>query len=133
MKQNLKRFVGESSVIKLKIQEVINASMALRQIAGTKLPILVSFSFSLFLKGLQPIFESYNESRLKLLEEFGTLNKEKNEYDFKEGNKAKYEKKYLELIEGEVDVKVPEIKLADLGDTKIEPATLENIIWLFKE
>jgi len=133
MKQNLKRFVGESSVIKLKIQEVINASMALRQIAGTKLPVLVSFSFSLFLKGLQPIFESYNESRLKLLEEFGTLNKEKNEYDFKEGNKAKYEKKYLELIEGEVDVKVPEIKLADLGDTKIEPATLENIIWLFKE
>lgn len=132
MKQNLKRFVGESSVKKLKIKEVINASNALRQIAGTKLPVLVSFSFSLFLKSINPIFESYNENRLKLLEEFGTLNKEKNEFEFKEGNRQKYEKKYLELVEAEVEVKVPEIKLADLTDIKIEPELLENIIWLFE-
>lgn len=132
MKQNLKRFVTESS-IKLKLKEVINASMALREIAGTKLPVLVSFQFSIFLKSLQPIFESYNENRTKLLEEFGILNKEKNEYEFKEGNKEKYEKKYLELIEAEVEVKIPAIKLTDLGDTKIEPALFENITWLFKE
>jgi len=132
MKQNLKRFVGESSVKKLKIKEVINASNALRQIAGTKLPVLVSFSFSLFLKSINPIFESYNENRLKLLQEFGTLNKEKNEFEFKEGNRQKYEKKYTELVEAEVEVKVPEIKLADLTDIKIEPELLENIIWLFE-
>jgi hypothetical protein len=132
MKQNLKRFVGESSVKKLKIKEVINASMALREIAGTKLPVLVSFSFSLFLKSINPIFESYNENRLKLLEEFGTLNKEKQEYEFKPENKVKYEKKYKELIEGEVEVKIPSIKLLDLGDIKIEPEILENIIWLFE-
>ena len=132
MKQSLKRFVGESSVKKLKIKEVINASMALREIAGTKLPVLVSFSFSLFLKSINPIFESYNENRLKLLEEFGTLNKEKQEYEFKPENKVKYEKKYKELIEGEVEVKIPSIKLLDLGDIKIEPEILENIIWLFE-
>ena len=132
MKQNLKRFVGESSVKKLKIKEVINAGNALRQIAGTKLPVLVSFSFSLFLKSINPIFESYNENRLKLLEEFGTLNKEKQEYEFKPENKVKYEKKYKELIEGEVEVKIPSIKLLDLGDIKIEPEILENIIWLFE-
>jgi hypothetical protein len=132
MKQSLKRFVGESSVKKLKIKEVINAGNALRQIAGTKLPVLVSFSFSLFLKSINPIFESYNENRLKLLEEFGTLNKEKQEYEFKPENKVKYEKKYKELIEGEVEVKIPSIKLLDLGDIKIEPEILENIIWLFE-
>lgn len=132
MEKNLKRFVTQTSM-KLKLKDVINASTALGEIAGTKLPVLVSFQFSLFLKGLAPIFDSYNESRLKLLKEFGTFNKEKNEYDFKEGERKKYEKKYIELVEADVDIKVPEIKLVDLGDTKIEPAMLENITWLFKQ
>lgn len=131
MKQSLKKFINQTSM-KLKLKDVINASMALREIANTKIPVLVSFQFSLFLKGLNPIFDTYNENRKKLLEEFGTLNKEKNEYDFAEGQKEEYEKKYAELIGVEIEVKVPEIKLADLGDIKIQPAVLENITWLFK-
>ncbi|MFA5072016.1 MAG: hypothetical protein WC511_06740 [Candidatus Pacearchaeota archaeon] len=133
MKTSLKRFVTESQV-KLKLSEIIDAGFSLREISKIKLPVLLSFQISLFLKSVNPIFESYNENRKKLLEEFGILNLEKNKYDFPiKGNENKYNKKYQELISQEIEINIPNVKLSDLGDIKIEPGVLESLTWFFKE
>ena len=55
------------------------------------------------------------------------------EDQIKEENKDVWEKEYKSLIKQEVEIEIPEIKLADFGDIKIAPSQLVGLDWLIKE
>jgi len=131
MKQNLKKFVTKTSM-KLKLEEIINASPALQTLSNTKLPVLVSFKLSMLLKELNPVYQSYNESRTKLLEKYGKLNKEKTNYDFYGNKREEYAEKHKELLQADIKLDIPDIKISELDDIKIEPIFLEQLNWLLK-
>jgi hypothetical protein len=131
MKQNLKKFVTKTSM-KLKLEEIINASPALQTLSNTKLPVLVSFKLSMLLKELNPVYQSYNESRTKLLEKYGKLNKEKTNYDFDGNKREEYAEKHKELLQADIKLDIPDIKISELDDIKIEPIFLEQLNWLLK-
>ena len=124
--------------MKIKLQEVVNSIESLKTLSGLKIPVLESFKISLFLKNVSPSVESYEIERNKLVKELGTpvlddKKKETGNFNFEPDNAKKFNDKMKAILDVDVDVKIPEIKVSALGDIKIEPMTLTNLMWLLKE
>lgn len=122
----------------MKLKDLINGLEALNNLAEQKLPILVSFNIGLFIKNIADTVKTYEEKRNELIKELGTVNKdaegkETGKFDFTKENAVIFNEKINVILDAEIDVKVPEIKLSDLSDLKIEPKNLIQLSWLLKE
>jgi hypothetical protein len=138
-KFNLKRFINLNLKTKnMKLKEIVNGLEALNNLAEQKLPILVSFNIGLFIKNISDTIKTYEEKRNELIKELGTINKdaegkETGKFDFTKENAVTFNEKINVVLDADVDVKVPEIKLSDLSDLKIEPKNLIQLSWLLRE
>lgn len=135
----------------MKLIELINSVESLNKLAECKLPAGISFSLGKFLKEIAPEVETYYKVRSEKIKEYGEVVKddEGNEvkdkngeltYSFSiKGTKELTEsgKKYVaemeELENKNLELKIPEIKIADLGKVEIEPKFLLQLAWLIKE
>jgi hypothetical protein len=121
----------------VKLREVVNGLDSINNIATLKLPVFTSFKISLFLKNINPIIDTYEQERNKLIKECGVPvvedGKETGNYTFPDGKAAEFNEKIKDVLEADLGVAVPEIKIADLGDIQIEPSKLIPIMWLIKE
>ena len=122
----------------MKLREIVNGLEALNNLAEQKLPILVSFNIGLFIKNISDTIKTYEEKRNELIKELGTVNKdaegkETGKFDFTKENAVVFNEKINAVLDAEVDVKVPEIKLSDLSDLKIEPKNLIQLGFILKE
>jgi hypothetical protein len=74
-----------------------------------------------------------------MIKEYGTPSldkdgKETGHYTFPDADKAKeFNDKMEELLNVNIDVKIPEIKVVDLGNIEIEPIKLTTLGWLLVE
>ena len=112
---------------------------------AVKLPAELSFKFALLLKEIDPIVTSYQKVRNEKVVELGTPmlkdGKETGNYEFvdKKGklteNGKKFEEEINKLREAEVDIKIPQIKIAEFtaGDIKIETGKLIMLDWLITQ
>jgi hypothetical protein len=138
MNKTIKK-MAEGENKKVVLRDVVNGLSALNVLVEQKLPVFSSFKLSLFLKNVSPVIESYEKERNKLVKEFGTPTmdkegKETGNYTFPDAEKAKeFTDKINSLLDVEIDIGVPEIKVSDLGDISIEPKYLTSLIWLLKE
>lgn len=140
MNKELKDLNENTSEVKeVKLRDVVSGLDSLNIIINQKLPVFTSFKLSLFLKNVSPIVEQYEKERNKLVTEYGTPTlgedgKETGSYTFPDADKAKeFNEKMNGLLDVALDIKVPEVKVADLGDITIEPSKLTPLIWLLSE
>lgn len=105
-----------------------------------KLPVVLGFKISLFLKKVNPEIEEYNKKRNELLLEHSDVvldeeGKETNQYKFKTNDDLKvFNEEVMKLLEQEITVEVPEIHITDFANTNIEPRYLVNLAdWFIKE
>ena len=135
----------------MKLIELINSIEALNKLSETKLPASVGFSLGKFLKQVTPEIETYNKVRGEKVVEYGTLmlDAEGKEVTDAQGNKRysfadagstelnengkKYVAEMNEMENKELDVKIPDIKISDLGSAVIEPKYLLALNWLIQE
>lgn len=135
----------------MKLIELVNSVEALNEIAKAKLPAAVSFSLGKFLKEISLDIETYNKVRNEKLIEYGTpilndkgegvFNKNGNQqYSFSDAgsselneNGKKYVAEMTEIENKELEFKIPEITIKDLGETSIEPKYLLALSWLILE
>jgi hypothetical protein len=116
--------------MKLKFQEIVGSSDALKAISNCSLPIKISYSIGKLING--PItreLKIYDEQRIKLVTEYGTKD-ENGGTSVKPDKIEEFAKKLQELLDVEIEIEWTKIKIEDLGDIKLEP---KNIVpWIFE-
>lgn len=133
---NLKNFIIVNDKT-MKLSKVINSIEGLNQLAKTKLPVSLGFRISTAINNLNPLIENYYKTRNELLKKHGkeVIEKDKptGRYDIPKEKVDEFNKELEELNDTEIDVKLPEIKLSELGNIEIEPSALVNLDWLIVE
>ena len=98
------------------------------------LPATLSFKLALLLKEIDPILTTFNKVRVEKVKELGTPvqvdGKDTEQYEFTDENGKKFAEELQKMGDEEITIKIPEIKIAELGDIMIEPAKLISLDWL---
>ena len=135
----------------MKTLELINSVEALNKLSETKLSASAAFSLGKFLKSITNTVETYHKVRSEKIQEYGipmvdekgvvvTDEKGNTRYSFSDKgstelneNGKKFVAEMTEMENKEVDIKIPEIKVSDLGSSLIEPKYLVVLAWLIKD
>lgn len=124
----------------MKLIELVNSVEALNELAKTKLPAATSFKLANFMNENAKKIEDYHSVRNEKLETYGEVvldddgkEVEPKQFRFVGDNGKKFLEEMAELEKTELDVKIPEIKLSELGAATIEPKHLMLLKWLIKE
>ena len=121
----------------MKLKQIVESLTSVNELMSQKLPVKISFKLSQFANEINPSVENFNKIRAEKLEEHAEkLESKENgdvQYKFKDDEAAKkFNEEINGLLEEEVEVKVPDIKIDDLGDISIEPSKLISLDWLIK-
>jgi hypothetical protein len=139
--KNLKKdkSLNKLSIKFMKLKELVEGSESLGVLMGQKLPIVLSFKLSLFVKKASPELEEYNKKRNELLTEYAdTVNgedgKPTGQMKFKGDEEQKqFNEKILALLDEEIKVEVPAVSIGEFAGISIEPRHLSGLDWLIKE
>lgn len=89
--------------------------------AQRKLPAKVSYWVARLLSKLQGEYELSEKARLALAEEFGVKNEEGTQYNFTEESGAKFTARWNEILETEIELDLPTIRIDQLESIALEP------------
>lgn len=131
--------IAESKEVETKItlNDLVKGVDALNHLSALPLPVFLSYQISLFLKKSTPELEAFDKIKLDLFNEFGIAEKDKDgnktgKYTFTNENAEKLNEKMKPALDTKIDIKVPTVRLMDLGDIKIEPKHLLALSWMIK-
>jgi hypothetical protein len=134
---NYKKFI-KFNIINMKLKILVESLEAIKVIANQKLPVTTAYKLSLFLKKVDPELTTWETKKNELIKELG--NKQVDEKGKETGNfvvapeKVKeFTEKIDAILNEKITIVIPEIKLKDLGDLKIEPRYLAGLDWMIKE
>jgi len=122
----------------MKLKQLIEGLESLGVLMGTKLPIVLSFKLSLFVKKINPEVEEYGNKRNELLKEYAEPIKDKDgketgQMKFKDEKAIKaFNENIEELLKQDIKVDVPDIHINEFAGLEIEPKHLGNLEWLIK-
>ncbi|MCK9320267.1 hypothetical protein [Methanoculleus sp.] len=122
----------------MKLKQLIEGLESLGVLMGTKLPIVLSFKLSLFVKKINPEVEEYGKKRNELLKEYAEPIKDKDgketgQMKFKDEKAIKaFNENIEELLKQDIKVDVPDIHINEFAGLEIEPKHLGNLEWLIK-
>jgi len=106
----------------------------LEKLLAAKLPAGLSFRLSMLAGEIQTPARHYNEARTALLKEWGKPSEGGQFYTFENGSREKFVEAEAELLKETVTLKVPALKVADLGEREIlAAADFYSLRWLFTE
>lgn len=108
----------------MKLSTLINISPSLQVLTAMKLPIKPSFRISTAIAAVNAVLTTFEKSRVSLLEQYGKMNEDGQSYTILPENATKFQEEFYALLEEEVEVALPKIKLTELGDLSIEPQHL---------
>ena len=122
---------------KVQLRTLVESLESLRTLSSESLPVFESFKISLFLKSVSPFVESFEVERNKLMIELGSPEKDKKgvetgKYTFKPKKAEEFNTKMATILDVDVKVDVPEISVSALGDVKIKPLDMTNLLWIIK-
>ena len=127
----------------IKLIEIVNSVEALNKLSETKLPATVAFNLGRFLKEITPDVDTYNKVKRDKASQYGipVLDKDGNRTDqvtfVKDGVVTEDGKKFVEemreIEDKEITLKIPEIKIKDLGESVFEPKHILVLSWLIKD
>lgn len=91
--------------MKTTIKSILSATDTLSRLAERTLPVKQSYRLAKLIKAVNAEMSVYDSERIKLCERYGTLNKEKNNYDINDRDGFGEEIRELQSQEVELDVK----------------------------
>ena len=121
--------------MKVHVKDVINSIPILKQLMATKLPFALSYKVKKIVDQCNYVGTEFDKGRVELLQQFATLDKEKNEYRFdpeKPENLKKFNERINEIFNSEVDVEINPLTIVelDIPGLVIEPSAIELIEWM---
>jgi len=104
----------------MKLRTLINSKAALETLLKGSLPINIAWELKKFVKSVNPELSSYHEIREQKIIEMGEKYKEdgKEAHRVKDKNMPEFIKLMNELLDKEIDIVIPQIKIKDLMDYK---------------
>ncbi len=100
--------------MKITINQFLKADNTLARLAGQPLPVKQSYRLARLIKAISNEIQIYDGERIKLCEKYGTLNKDKNIYEFDENNREKFDAD-IRVLQGQtIDLDVKPIDISDL-------------------
>lgn len=115
----------------MKLAILMEITPALQVLNATKIPATAGYRVGKALRKVEPEVRAFEEQRMKLAQELGTLNPVKNVYEFEGENSKSFHTQLAALLDEEVEVNIPKLAIADLGNAYIEPvhlATLDGVV-----
>ena len=141
MKFNIKEFVKQmpTKIMKITIKELLESNegfMALKKL--DKIPTLTAYKIAKLDKVIRyelEVFTDFKNAKIKELGEeiLDADKKPTGNWNVKQENTEAYQEAIKKLLAVEVEIEVPEVKLADLGVATIAPETITPLLWLIKE
>ena len=131
----------------MKLNQLVGSVQALKELSSLKLPAMLAFKISKVMNEVDEHLKVFESTRTKKLEELGVkeMKKEKGEdnekftgrYTFKGNNAEKFQKEMEELLNQEVEIKIPEIKIENFKDSdskelEISAQMLSTLGWLIQ-
>jgi hypothetical protein len=108
------------------------AKPALDVLLNAKLPPRAAFRLSLLIDEVNRPLKAYAEQQAALAKEHGTLSEDEQQYKFEGEAATKFGEGVAALNDEVVTVKVPALKVEDLGEREVlTPAEFFNLKWLF--
>lgn len=125
-------------MITVKIMDLVNGTSALQKLAGAQLKAKLAWQVSRILKAADVEMQSFNETRMTLINKYGEKDESGELITDDQGNCKIIPDKLIEftnemndLISNEVEINANKINMDDLGDINFTPseiASLENFI-----
>jgi len=116
------------------IQSLFNGLATVRQDATMRLPARTSFTITRNIKLLQPIVEDMAESRIKVLETYGTRDEANpGMFNIPPENRQKVTEELEALDKVDNDVSLIKIKLSDLDHVELSVQVMEQLYPLIEE
>lgn len=112
--------------MKTTIKSILNATDTLSRLAERPLPVKQSYRLAKLVKSVKAEMSIYDSERIKLCERYGTLNKEKNNYDINDWDG--FNKEINELQSQEVELDVKPIDIGGLELTARDIISIEPFI-----
>lgn len=114
----------------MKIGDLLNSKGAILEIVNMKLPLSYSISLSRFAKEVEDIEVAYEETRTKRIKELGEEDGKGNIIIQKDSeNYHKFVKEVEEVLDEEVEFKIPSIKVSQLDkDIKISAVSVSQLL-----
>lgn len=102
----------------MKLQKLIESKDALANLVKGSLPISIAWELTKFIKIANPEISSFEELRNKKIIEMGEEGDQKGRYHVKTENMAQYSNSIMELMDKDIDLTIPIIKISDLLNYK---------------
>lgn len=139
--KNIKKDVKINLLIKkdMQLKYLVEGTEALASIMQIKLPVVLSYKLSLFIKKVSPELDEFGKKRNELLKEYaepvlGEDGKETGQMKFKgQAEVEEFNKEINALLDQEVKIELPEISITEFGNIEIEPKQLMHLDWLIKQ
>ena len=123
-------------IMTLTNNEIYNYANALANEFGNdqvKFPIKVNFYLQKNIVELIGLAQDIEKERLKIAEEFGTLNEETQNYDIPKENIAAASNKLDELFNLTQEVKIYKVKLDAFNDVDLTSAQMQALLFMIDE
>lgn len=97
------------------------------------IPMKISFAITKNLNLLANLAQEIDKSKMKIAEEYGILNEEKNGYIIKEENQNIVQKELNDLFEYEQEVDIKKIKISEIENLEFTLAQTEALMFMIEE
>jgi hypothetical protein len=105
----------------MKMYQLMQAVPTLNVLVATKLPTRVAYRITKSISLINSELRGVEDMRINTAAKFGTLNKEKNIFEFAEGKDAEFQAAMAEVQNEECAVELPKFTLDELDNALIEP------------
>lgn len=120
--------------MKIKVGQLVNSAQALSRLVQQPMKAQYSFPLSRLAKQIEPELKTYDETRMKLLQENGTLSEDGKSYFFVDNKKSdEFADELQAVLDSEVELEFKTIALDKLDRIEISAADLTVLDWLVKE
>jgi len=122
----------------MKLGDLVNSKAALESLLKNPLNITVGWELKTFVKAINPELTSFEEVNNEKIKEFGEEVKDEEgkstgKIKVKEENFEEFAKQVNELLNKELEIKVPQIKIGDIKEVSLTTAELMMLDWLIVE
>ena len=103
----------------MRLGDLVNVIESLNVLVQKPLKTAIGYKIAVFLKKVEPEYNTFTTKRDELIKSLGS-SEDGQKYLIKPENIQTYNDQFGELVETEVDIRPPKIKLSDIQDIEIE-------------
>lgn len=122
--------------MKITVQNIVDSHMAISELMKSKLPANIGYELALLSNRMSGEYIAWDQMNKTKIMQYGKDHGQ-GHYKVDPKNMEKYMNEIIPVLQKEVEVDIPDIKISDLKDTEgksiyIEPIHLANLAWLIK-